>query len=322
MLQRFQGDRSNRSPRLRYLLRFGHVMTTLCFLLSIRASWSQGLQAVGSGTSFPATQVGATAQQSVVLQVTGGPLSITSFSFANSQGGVAEYVAGSAAGCVVDGSTPNPQGTLCIIPVTFQPAYPGVRREPLTAITSGGTFYVGVSGTGQAAQVSLTPGTLSTVAGTGTTGNAGNNGAATLATLTQPGRTAVDYQGNVYVADTGNNAIREIVASTGNIILLAGNGTACAAPAATCGDGGLATDANLSSPASVAVDAAGDLFIADSGDNRVRRGRCLHGHHHDGGRQRRRELCGGWRAGDCGFDRESQAGRRRLRGEPLHRGGG
>ena len=243
----------------------------MCLCLPVPAAWSQGLQPATTISQFSQTLITGSTQQNIQLKITGSPISITSFSFANSQGGVAEFVAGTATGCVVDGSTMNAVGTVCTVPVTFQPAYPGPRLVPLKAVTSGGTFYFGLDGIGLAAQVSLTPGTMSTVAGTGVSGNTGNNGAATSATLSHPARTAVDYQGNVFLADASNNVIREIVASTGNIVLVAGTGTACATPLAACGDGGLATNANLLNPSSVAVDATGNLFIADSGDNRVRR---------------------------------------------------
>jgi sugar lactone lactonase YvrE len=80
---------------------------------------------------------------------------------------------------------------------------------------------------------------------------------------------AVDAAGNVYVADTGDNEIRKI-SPRGVITRIAGTGSACTtAPA--CGDGGPATRASLSAPGGVAVDAAGNVYIADTGDNEIRR---------------------------------------------------
>ena len=76
---------------------------------------------------------------------------------------------------------------------------------------------------------------------------------------------AVDGSGDIFIADTGNQRVREVNSSTGNIGTVAGNGTA-----GYLGDGGLATATELKSPWSVAVDAKGDLFIADSGNNRLR----------------------------------------------------
>jgi len=76
---------------------------------------------------------------------------------------------------------------------------------------------------------------------------------------------AVDSQGNVYVADSGNN--RVFLASTnGNISIVAGNGTR-----GLSGDGGPAVSASLAAPLGVAVDASGDVFIADSQNSRIRK---------------------------------------------------
>ncbi len=106
-------------------------------------------------------------------------------------------------------------------------------------------------------------GVITTVAGDGTYGYSGDGGAATGAELGYPSGVAVDSAGNLYIADTNNNRIRE-VSSGGIITTVAGNGTCCYG-----GDGGPATSAELSYPRGVAVDAAGDLFIAD-GNQRVR----------------------------------------------------
>jgi uncharacterized protein (TIGR03437 family) len=94
----------------------------------------------------------------------------------------------------------------------------------------------------------------------------GDGGLATSAVLFNPSGVAVDASGNVYIADTTNNVIRKITASSGNISIAAGT----AHFQGFAGDGGKATAASLNSPTAVAVDAAGNLFIADTGNNRVR----------------------------------------------------
>src|SRR5262249_22815704 len=104
-----------------------------------------------------------------------------------------------------------------------------------------------------------------TVAGTGTAGYSGDGTAATSAQLNSPYGVAVDANGDLYIADTGNNAVREVVQATGNIFTVAGTGTA-----GYSGDGAAATSAEMSGPVSVAVDDAGDIFIADAGNNAVR----------------------------------------------------
>ncbi len=104
---------------------------------------------------------------------------------------------------------------------------------------------------------------VSTVAGNGSVGYTGDNGLATSATLNAPAAVAVDSSGNIWIADTGNSVIRKVLAATSVISTVAGNGAACLPPPAKCGDGGLATSANLSTPLGIAVDAAGDLYISD-----------------------------------------------------------
>jgi len=110
-----------------------------------------------------------------------------------------------------------------------------------------------------------TNGIITTVAGNGTAGYFGDNGMATNAELRFPRGVAVDGSGNVFIADTGNAVVRR-VGTNGIITTVAGNGTN-----GFSGDGGLATNANLYSPMAVVIDASGNLFIADSDNERVRK---------------------------------------------------
>jgi sugar lactone lactonase YvrE len=110
-------------------------------------------------------------------------------------------------------------------------------------------------------------GNIITVAGNGTKGYMGNNGPATSAQLNNPQGVAVDALGNLWIADTGNEVIREVFKANGEIITVAGFHWPFGL---FSGDGGPATGANLNSPTGVAVDSSGDLFIADSGNNRIR----------------------------------------------------
>jgi secreted PhoX family phosphatase len=97
----------------------------------------------------------------------------------------------------------------------------------------------------------------------------GDGGSATAAQLSSPFGLAVDRSGNVYVADAGDNEIRKVSAA-GKISRIAGDGSSCRKPP-NCGDGGVATGAQLNFPAGVAVDTAGNVYIADDGDNEIRK---------------------------------------------------
>jgi sugar lactone lactonase YvrE len=113
-------------------------------------------------------------------------------------------------------------------------------------------------------------GAIAAFAGTGNTcttptAPCGDGGPALQATFSNAGfmGLAVDDANNVFIADAGATRVRRVDALTGNISTVAGNGTTCGDPATACGDGGPATAANLNGPAAVAVDAEGNLFIAD-----------------------------------------------------------
>jgi hypothetical protein len=108
-------------------------------------------------------------------------------------------------------------------------------------------------------------GIITTLAGNGISGFSGDGGPATAAELGDPSAVAADAQGNIFIADTNNNRIREVT-TNGIIITVAGNGTA-----GFLGDGGRATAAELNSPGGVVVDAAGNLYIADSLNNVIRK---------------------------------------------------
>lgn len=111
----------------------------------------------------------------------------------------------------------------------------------------------------------ISAGVLTVLAGNGVMGYSGDGGLASNAELSLPSGLAVDSSGDVYIASAGNNVVREVVASTGDIKTVAGNGTA-----GYTGDGGSPTSAELNAPQGVALDSAGDLFIADTGNNVIR----------------------------------------------------
>jgi sugar lactone lactonase YvrE len=129
------------------------------------------------------------------------------------------------------------------------------------AVDSNGNIYIADSHNNCIREVS--GGNIATIAGTGVAGYAGDTGPATAALLNLPTAVAVNSSNNIYIADTNNHRIREI--SGGNINTVAGDGDQ-----AYLGDGGLATATGLDSPNGVAVDAAGNIYIGDTHNQRVR----------------------------------------------------
>src|SRR5260221_417831 len=109
-------------------------------------------------------------------------------------------------------------------------------------------------------------GRISTFAGSATRGYSGDGGLATAASLNMPYEMAWDKAGNLYFVELGNNAVRRVDAKTGVISTVAGNGNL-----GFVGDGGLAKDAQFNQPHSLSFDAAGDLYICDIMNHRIRR---------------------------------------------------
>jgi sugar lactone lactonase YvrE len=108
-------------------------------------------------------------------------------------------------------------------------------------------------------------GTINSVAGNGQAGFSGDDGIATSAELNAPLAIAVDTSKNLYIADTQNMRVRK-VSESGEIVTIAGTGTA-----GYSGDKGPALSASLSSPSGVAVDASGNVYIADTGNGVIRK---------------------------------------------------
>ena len=130
------------------------------------------------------------------------------------------------------------------------------------AVDSAGNLYIADTYNSRVRKV--TNGVITTVAGNGTQSFSGDNGSATSAQLYNPHGVAAGPDGSLYIADSSNNRIRKV--ANGAITTVVGNGTA-----GFSGDNGPAASAQLSDPEGVAVDSAGNLYIADTGDNRIRK---------------------------------------------------
>ena len=133
------------------------------------------------------------------------------------------------------------------------------------AVDSAGTLYIADFSNHRIRKVT-TGGIISTVAGDGVGTYSGDGGAATAASLQDPSGVAVDSSGNLFIVDKSNRRIRKVTAATGLISTVAGNGISGSA-----GDGGPATSANLRAPSGVAVDGAGNFYIADQLNNKIRK---------------------------------------------------
>jgi sugar lactone lactonase YvrE len=144
------------------------------------------------------------------------------------------------------------------------------------AVDASGNIYIADTYVSRIRMVTKSTGIITTVAGKVVNdykGDNGDGGLATSAYLYYPYGVAVDASGNIYIADSGLNRIRMVTKSTGIITTVAGGGTLGIGGnemSGYSGDGGLATSARLAGPNGVAVDTSGNIYIADSYNNRVR----------------------------------------------------
>ncbi len=134
------------------------------------------------------------------------------------------------------------------------------------AVDAAGNLFIADMRNHRIRRVDAKTGTISTVAGNGRQGFIGDSGPADQASLSRPGGVVVDQFGNLFIADTRNHRARRVDATTGIITTVAGNGTR-----EYGGDGGPATQAGLGYVTSLALDKAGNLYIADGNNHRVRR---------------------------------------------------
>jgi sugar lactone lactonase YvrE len=179
--------------------------------------------------------------------------------------------------------------TVAGVPQKLGPAVNGGAATSATlfdprgvAVSASGDLYIADRMNQQIRRVDPTTGIISAVAGVaGETGSSGDGGPATAARLNSPIGVAVDQFQSVYIADEGNNKVRQVFSPCEEgpcapvIRTLAGTGARCEPDPGSegppaCGDGGAATAARLNAPSGVAVDAAGVVYIADLNDHRVR----------------------------------------------------
>lgn len=236
--------------------------------------------AVGSGSSTCVATLakGATCTESVTFTPTAPGPRIGAVVLLDSGSSVlgTAYLSGTGLGglgVLVSGNMPGiaGQGRLFSGPLgDGGPATSASLNLPSgVALDGAGNLYIADSNHYRIRIVNAKTGIITTYAGNGQPGYSGDNGPANKATLNTPSGVAVDGAGNLYIADTANNVIRKVWASTGIIITVAGNGLP--GTPANVGDGGAALLGNLNQPIGVTVDGAGNLFIADYANHRIRR---------------------------------------------------
>ena len=146
------------------------------------------------------------------------------------------------------------------------PATAAQLAKPMgVLVDSAGNIYIGEYAGHRVRRVNIA-GTITTIAGTGVAAWTGDGGLAVAAALNCPQGLALDPQGNLLIADSGNHVIRKITTATGIITTIAGTGAG-----GYSGDSGPATSAKLNSSEDVDVDGAGNIFIADTGNNIIRK---------------------------------------------------
>ena len=133
------------------------------------------------------------------------------------------------------------------------------------ALDSSGNIYIADTSNSRIRKVNVSTGVITTVAGDGTAGFSGDGGSATSAELYFPFGLATDSGNNLYIADFDNCRIRLVTVASGTISTAAGDGTC-----GYGGDGGTAISSELNSPIGLTVSAAGNLYIADTYNNRTR----------------------------------------------------
>ncbi len=146
------------------------------------------------------------------------------------------------------------------------PAISATLRSPAgLAFDNAGNLYIADGGNHVVRRVDANTAIITTVVGNGQSGFSGDGGAATAATLNQPVALVTDAMGNLFITDRSGNVVRRVDAQTGIISTVAGTGVA-----GYSGDNGPSISAKLNAPQSAVLDAAGNLYIADTSNNVVR----------------------------------------------------
>jgi sugar lactone lactonase YvrE len=205
------------------------------------------IRKIALNTTFPAVASGSSATQTLLVHFAAadGPATASPFTFAGSP----DFAVSGTPVCTTNSSADNT--TDCTVSVVFTPARPGLDTASFTVKSAlGQTAQYELNGTGTASSVALDPGNTALI----------DNSFSTHGGIAQDGA------GNTYVADTGNNRVVEYLAGSTTPTPIAGTGAS-----SYSGDGAAATSATLKAPKAIAITPDGAVYIADTGNNVIRR---------------------------------------------------
>jgi len=226
-----------------------------------------GTLSITGTQSAPATNASLTSASGLAIDVAGNL-------YINCGGFVYKVTASTGYISLVAGSGPSETGINAPIGDGGSATSASIEGGGGLAVDPSGNIYIADGGNNRIRKVTVSTGIISTVAGIGPNAGegsySGDGGTATSAGLAKPADVKVDNAGNIYIAEVGSNRIRKVMASTGIISTVAGGGTGCVQQVDSTGDGCAATSAELNFPTAVTVDSFGNIYIADSSNQRIR----------------------------------------------------
>jgi len=223
-----------------------------------------GTETIYAYATAPGYQQSYQAAVNIIVSLPPAPAPALSLASGVYSGTQTVHITDAVSGATIYYTTNGTPPTTYSTPYTGQITISGSEVVSAAAIAPG--YSLSPATTAQYLISSTTTSLIYTVAGTEGYGFAGDGGPATFALLNQPNGVTQDSQGNLYIADQFNNIVRKVAAGTGTITTVAGTGIG-----GYSGDGLAATSAQLNSPRGVALDTAGNLYIADYINGAVRK---------------------------------------------------
>ncbi|MGD0732169.1 MAG: glycoside hydrolase domain-containing protein [Terracidiphilus sp.] len=220
----------------------------------------------GVFSTLPTTAVGSTSSSQNVSITLATASAISSITVPVAQNGVQEFKVGTVTGCTIGGGS-NAANTVCTVPITFSPQYPGIRLGTLTVNNDNDVIgTAGLAGIGQGPEIAVTPGSLTMSIGGGAYGVTDvpeSVTAAEIAVSNNGSALAIDGAGNLYIADDINCLAYKVTATTQQIVVVAGDfdyiggrPSPTTTPSPALGSG--------TCPQAIAVDGAGNIYIGDA----------------------------------------------------------